>query len=282
MWSQRQQRSAAVTGVTPASAAAFERILQAGCCCGCCHPPACLPACLPLGAVASASRFSASRTTSRTVRWCAWHCCVTHVIPQQADPWHVCPTTKGMQHAGPARSQLADPKLCPVPVPPPPVCAGYGEWMSRSQACKDEGKCVVVKITDRSVSPTVCCQQGRTQASSSVVHPVVHCCATPLLPTCSCPCVHANAYSNKRWCCGDMVSCTPRATWVAAQHAHASQAFSWQHGVRRIVPALTTSACGAACCCFCRLSAAQAHLDLGVEAFREVSQKPAGCLCYAS
>jgi hypothetical protein len=25
------------------------------------------------------------------------------------------------------------------------------------------------------------------------------------LPMCSCPCVHANWYSNKRWCCGDML-----------------------------------------------------------------------------
>ncbi|WIA30234.1 hypothetical protein OEZ86_000325 [Tetradesmus obliquus] len=45
---------------------------------------------------------------------------------------------------------------------------GYGQKISRKGMCYDEGKSVVVKITD------------------------------------ACPCVHQNFYSNKRWCCGDM------------------------------------------------------------------------------
>eukprot|EP00878_Enallax_costatus_P046101 GHUV01055698.1.p1 GENE.GHUV01055698.1~~GHUV01055698.1.p1 ORF type:complete len:126 (+),score=13.99 GHUV01055698.1:499-876(+) len=44
---------------------------------------------------------------------------------------------------------------------------GYGASIDRSSACKDPNKKVVVKITD------------------------------------ACPCVHANFYSNQRWCCGD-------------------------------------------------------------------------------
>ena len=40
--------------------------------------------------------------------------------------------------------------------------------VDRRNACYDENKNVVVKIID------------------------------------SCPCVHANYYSNQRWCCGDM------------------------------------------------------------------------------
>lgn len=119
-------------------------------------------------------------------------------------------------------------------------------------------------------SPTVCCQQGRTQASSSVVHPVVHCRATPLLPACSCPCVHANAYSNRRWCCGDMVSCTPRATWFAAACTCLAGLLmtAWCASHRTSADHF---ACCAARCCLCPLSAAQPHLDLGVEVFREVS-----------
>lgn len=45
---------------------------------------------------------------------------------------------------------------------------GYGQPVERGNACYDENKKVVVKIID------------------------------------SCPCVHANYYSNQRWCCGDM------------------------------------------------------------------------------
>jgi hypothetical protein len=44
---------------------------------------------------------------------------------------------------------------------------GYGETLDRTSSCTDESRVVVVTITD------------------------------------SCPCVHANYYSNKRWCCGD-------------------------------------------------------------------------------
>jgi hypothetical protein len=70
--------------------------------------------------------------------------------------------------------------------------------MERSSSCYDESRTVVVKIVD------------------------------------SCPCVHANAYSNARWCCGDMkwvtaLSCMhdvfPTQTCVHAamrmQHPHA-------------------------------------------------------------
>ncbi|GBF90955.1 hypothetical protein Rsub_03810 [Raphidocelis subcapitata] len=45
---------------------------------------------------------------------------------------------------------------------------GYGKYMDRSSACYDQKRSVVVKIVD------------------------------------SCPCIHQNAYSNRRWCCGDM------------------------------------------------------------------------------
>ena len=46
---------------------------------------------------------------------------------------------------------------------------GYGAWLDRSNVCFDEQASVVVMITD------------------------------------TCPCHYpGNAYSNKRWCCGDM------------------------------------------------------------------------------
>ena len=46
---------------------------------------------------------------------------------------------------------------------------GYGSFLDRSSVCFDENKSVVVMVTD------------------------------------TCPCDYAaNAYSNKRWCCGDM------------------------------------------------------------------------------
>jgi hypothetical protein len=48
---------------------------------------------------------------------------------------------------------------------------GYGSWLDRKGVCKDSSASVVVTVTD------------------------------------TCPCVYSNNfYSNKRWCCGDMVS----------------------------------------------------------------------------
>lgn len=50
---------------------------------------------------------------------------------------------------------------------------GYGQYIDRNGVCKDESASVVITITD------------------------------------TCPCVYPNNYySNKRWCCGDMVSCS--------------------------------------------------------------------------
>lgn len=73
------------------------------------------------------------------------------------------------------------------------------------------------------------------------------------------------------------MSCTPCATWVVALHAHASQAL---HDSMVCASADHCALGSAAHCCVCSLSAAQDHLDLGVEAFREVSQ-PAGRWCLA-
>jgi hypothetical protein len=54
-----------------------------------------------------------------------------------------------------------------------PYHAGYGQWLDRKSSCRDPAASVIVKITD------------------------------------SCPCSYpGNYYSNKRWCCGDMVRVT--------------------------------------------------------------------------
>ncbi|CAG9467265.1 unnamed protein product [Pedinophyceae sp. YPF-701] len=45
---------------------------------------------------------------------------------------------------------------------------GYGNQLGRDHVCSDESQSIVITITDQ------------------------------------CPCEHANAYSNRRWCCGDM------------------------------------------------------------------------------
>jgi hypothetical protein len=96
---------------------------------------------------------------------------------------------------------------------------GYGAVQQRSGACYDETRSIVVKIVDRCAgsahaalacspqhaAPCLAACMGRSHAGARLP------CRRPfqphvLSPPCrrSCPCHHANAYSNARWCCGDM------------------------------------------------------------------------------
>jgi hypothetical protein len=76
-----------------------------------------------------------------------------------------------MHASGPAKCSphLLHRRCYEVACVPGAFSDGYGNSLNRHGACKGEGSTVIVRVTD------------------------------------TCPCVYpGNAYSNKRWCCGDM------------------------------------------------------------------------------
>lgn len=108
---------------------------------------------------------------------------------------------------------------------------GFGDTLEREDACLDASASVIVKIVDRcgghmaQAQPEVralraqaCALRGLTggaqrtrvvrQSSPTLkLGPLSLLCSLPLAAATvphSCPCVHANYYSNQRWCCGDM------------------------------------------------------------------------------
>ncbi|KAI8472475.1 MAG: RlpA-like double-psi beta-barrel-protein domain-containing protein-containing protein [Monoraphidium minutum] len=75
----------------------------------------------------------------------------------------------------------------------------YGAWPDTLDAFAGScGKCVEVACVNAVFSDNYGGQLERKGACYNESRTVV------LQVTDSCPCVHANAYSNKRWCCGDM------------------------------------------------------------------------------